>query len=215
MATPRAVISRALRLIKAMAPGDEPQIDDLTVGLEALHDLVTMIHEARGPMCDIDVTADYTPGENQRVRVQAGDTVSITLPNAVPCFNYVDYNDYGFIPPAFAPTGGTTGAADGVQFRQPRDGTRIEIVGRTQGLYFYRADLNQWMDAANFGLDDELPFNERLTEAVSALLARSLIDQWPDTAPPSPTLTRRIAAGNVALLMRTGTARSPVRADYL
>ena len=35
-------------------------------------------------------------------------------------------------------------AADGVYWRAPRDGARIEIVGTTQALYFYRDDTNAW-----------------------------------------------------------------------
>ena len=37
MATARAVIGRALRAISMIAPGDDPAIDELKAGVEAVH----------------------------------------------------------------------------------------------------------------------------------------------------------------------------------
>jgi len=215
MATCRAVILRSIRALRGIAPGDEPTADELAVGMEALQDLILTLHNARGVMCDIDVTADYTPGENQRVRIVLGSVVAITLPEGVqadPC--WIDPFDYGFVAPSLTPASGSTGTPDGIQYRPPRDGARIEIVGTVQALYFYRADLNQWKPATGLALDDEMPLNERYTANVALLLADGLLDQWPDIAEPTPNLTRRIAGARAALMMQTGTARSPVMASY-
>jgi hypothetical protein len=203
MATVRVAIHEAMRQVRALAVGDDPTADELAVGLEAAQGLVLDIHEARGPMWDIDVAGPYIAAENQRVRVEAGDTVQITLPNSVSMFGAYDPYDYGFCPGYPAPPVGSTGPADGVAFRAPRDGTRIEIVGTSQALYFYRADLNAWMPATGLTLDTELPFNARLTSAFEALLAERLAEVVSDAA-PTPGLARRIARGRSALFLQTG-----------
>ena len=204
MATARVAINEAMRSLRATAPGDDPTADELAVGLEAAQNLVLDIHEARGALHDIDVAASYVAGENQRIRVASGDTVSIILPNSVPLWSRWDPYDYGFAPgyPALPPAG-STGPADGIQYRAPRDGARIEIVGTSQALYFYRADLNQWIPATGLTMDSELPFNNRLLSAFEALLAERLIDVV-SAAQPTPTLEKRIARGRSAIFLQSG-----------
>jgi hypothetical protein len=149
------------------------------------------------------------------VRVEQGDTVAITLPNSVSLFWDWDPYDYGFVPgyPG-QPPAGSTGAADGIQWRIPTDGARIEIVGTTQGLYFYRADLNAWLPAYGLTLDTELPFNQRLTSAFAALLAERLLEVVSDAA-PSPNLLKRIARGRSAMLLQSGRRRRHHVGEYL
>ncbi len=213
MATLRKLIGEALAVCGAVSLGDDPTADELAAGLTAFNRVTEEIHEARGPMFDVDVTADYIASENQRVRVQQGDTINVTLPNAIPLFNRPDPYDYGFAAPAMSPPAGSIGEADGVSYRQPRDGTRIEIVGVTQGLWFYRADLNEWMAAYGLGIDDEAPFNKRLDTAMVGLLAEKLVEFLPG-AQMTPLLAARIARGRTAMLLRIGTARDTTRAQY-
>ncbi len=215
MTTCRAILTQALRALSALGVGDEPSTDELGAGMDVLGELMLDLHNARGPLTDIDVTANHIAAEDQRVRIQAGDTVSVTLPNSVPVYNLPDPYDYGFTLDVILPPVGSTGEADGVNFRQPRDGTRIEIVGTTQALFFYRADLNAWMDAVNLGLDGEVPLNARYTSALAALTAERLIEAWPARYMPTPAMAKRIARANSALMLQTGRARDPVIADYL
>jgi len=214
MSTCRVVLSEALRAIRALDPGDDPTVDELNAGLEAIANLILDLHNARGPLTDVDVTADYIPGENQRVRIQAGFTVSVTLPNSIPIFNTPDPYDYGFSVDVTQPPVGSTGIADGVEWRQPRDGARVEIVGTTQALYFYRADTNGWYAATGFGIDDETPLNARYTSALAALTAERLVEQWPGLYEPTPGLAKRIARANAALMLQSATARDPVQGQY-
>jgi hypothetical protein len=210
----RAVIKDALRALKVLAPGDMAHIDQLETGLAAAQNLVLELHEARGPLTDVDVAADWIAGEDQRVRVQAGGSVTVTLPNAVAIFAGHGPWDYGFAPGARPrPPQGSTGPADGVLWRAPRDGARIEIVGTTQGLWFYRADLNQWMSAYGLTLDSEIPLNARYAGALGALLAERLMDELA-LGEPSPGLVRRAVEAHAELMLRTGTGRGPVRAEY-
>ena len=203
-----------MRALKALGVGDAPGIDEFTVGLEAISLLTLEIHEARGPMLDIDVSGNVIPSENQRIRIQAGSVISITLPNAIPMFSTPDPYDYGFNVGAVAPPVGTTGAADGVQYRQPRDGTRIEIVGTTQALYFYRADINSWTAATGLTVDAQTPFNNRYSSALAALVAERMMETLPGGGEPTPGLARRIARGRSALMMRTGVDHDRTVAEY-
>jgi hypothetical protein len=215
MPTARTVTIDALRALRVLAVGDDPSADEMAASLAAVNALILDLHEARGPLIDVDVAGDYIAGEDQRVRVQAGaEGVVVTLPNSVPIYRRWDPYDYGFSAPApFLPAQGSTGAADGVTWRQPRDGARVEVVGTTQGLWFYRADTNAWLNAVNLALDDELPLNARYAGPLAALLSERLLDVI-GSGQLTPGLTRRIARGNAALMLRPGTARDPVRAEY-
>jgi len=201
MATVRAVVAEALRALRVTAPGDEPVADELAAGVEAAQALVLEIHQGRGPLREIDVAADHVAAEDQRVRIAAGATVEVVLPNAV----------------ALSPDGpsadrGSAGPADGVLWRAPADGARIEIVGVDQGLYFYRADLNVWSPGLGLTLDSELPFNARLSGAFAALLAERLAD--PVAVIPSPMLSRRIGRARAAMFIQPGRARTRRVGEY-
>jgi len=225
MPTCRTVIADALRAMKALAPGDDPTVDELNAGLGAFQALFLEWHECRGHMTDVDVSADYVAGADERIRVQNDATVNVTLPNAVPTLITCDPYDYGFEASALTPPQGTTASADGIEWRQPRDGERVEIVAaNAQALYFYVADLNNWawvykpatngLSTVNLGLDDPAPVNGRYAGHWSARLAERLIEIWPGMDEPSLALAKRIARANFILLARPGVVRDPVRADY-
>ncbi|MGH7024520.1 MAG: hypothetical protein ACREEB_13160 [Caulobacteraceae bacterium] len=213
MPTCRDVIAEALRALKAIAPGDMPHVDQLNAGLHACQDLILELHEARGPLSDIDLTGDYVANENQRCRVQAGSTVVVTLPNAVPIFPTFDPYDYGFVEVPYWTAPGTTGAADGVCFRQPTDGARIEIVGTTNQLFLYRADINQWVGANDLRLDDELPLNARYRGPFASLLAERLMEDLA-LAEPTPGFAARAGRAREVIFTRPGARRLPVHGQY-
>src|SRR5579859_1299068 len=98
MATVRAALNEAMRALRAIAPGDDPTADELAAGLEAAQNLIMDIHEARGPLVELDVSASYVAGENQRVRIVSESVVSVTLPNSVAMFWSGDPYDFGFVP---------------------------------------------------------------------------------------------------------------------
>lgn len=214
MSTCRDVVTESLTAIKALAPGDDMTVDESASALRALQQLLLEWHEARGPMVDVDVSADYVAGADQRIRVQDRVTVTITLPNSVPLFVNWPWTDYGFMPSSAQPQAGATSAADSSSYRQPRDGERVEIVGTNQALYFYRADTNEWASVYSLTLDSTLPVNARNIGHWGARVAERMIDTWPGLFEPTPSLAKRIAKANSALLMRPGVARDDVRATY-
>lgn len=212
MTTCRTVATEALSALKALAPGDEMNVDESAAALEAISNLLLELHEARGPLTDVDVTADYTAGENERVRVQEGYTVTVSLPNSV-ASSGSSPSDYGFTRSP-TPATGYADPADGYVRRQPRDGSRIEIVGTTQDLYFYRSDINTWASVYDLTLDSTLPLSARYVGPFGALVAQRMIDRWPGLFEPTPSLARRIARANSAMMVRPGTARDPVVGEY-
>lgn len=220
MATCRTVIADALRALRVIAPGDDPTADELVVSLEALQNLVLEQHEGRVPLVQVDVSAaTWIPSENQRLRIQAGSSTTVELPNSVPLTaRSSDPCDYGFSASSsqssvYIPHG-STGSADNVAWRQPNDGARIEVVGATHALYFYRDDLNAWMPALGLTLDTELPLNARYSGHMGAILADRLLDSIGPGA-PSPALAKRIARAKIALATRTGAERMPTRMQNL
>lgn len=221
MSTCRDAITRALRALKTLAPGDSPHIDQLTTAQSAVQDLILELHEARGPLRDVDVPSpeseiDGTPGwtanQNSRVRVQGGSTVTVTLPNSVPLRPGWDPFDFGFVGWAPWNAQGSAAPADGVSFRQPDDGARIEIVGTTWQLFFFRADINQWVSAYDLRLDDELPLNGRYLGPFATLLAERLSEDLALNE-PSPGFSRRVAQARAVIFTRAGTRAHPVKVE--
>lgn len=221
MSACRAIIYDALGMLRTLAPGDDPNADEFAMCLGQLGQLIQDIHEARGPLLDIDVpgpdwvtdASSFIPSEEQRIRIQAGTTYTLVLPNSIPIYTAGDPYDYGFSPGVIPAPTGSLSPADGIQYRQPRDGTRIEVVGTVSALYFYRADINSWQPATGLTLDGESPLNPRYDSALGARLAERVAPRYPDFA-PDPFFIKRLQRANVALLMRPGVSRDPVQPDY-
>ena len=212
MTTCRDVLADAFAALGAIAFGGEPTADEIDGGLSAMAAVVLDIHAAREPMRQIDVGADFLASENQSVRVAAGAQVVVTLPNTIICGFAETAADFGFGANPNRVGVGLGGAADGVQSRRPRDGARIEIVGATQTLYFYRSDINAWVAVSPLTIDGPTPLNGRYDGALAALIAERLCD--PMNVSPSPTLAKRISRGNAALMTRPATGRQPERSAY-
>ena len=160
MTTCRNLINEALGSLGAIAPGAEATADEYDSGLLALSNLMGELHAARGPLLNLDVSTDAVAGENQRLRIEGGAIVSVTLPNSISIIGSPYTGDYGHsvsIQQCYLQ--GSIDPADNVAFRAPSDGARIEVVGTTQSLYFYRADLNAWVIASPLTLDGVSPLN--------------------------------------------------------
>ena len=210
MTTCRDVVGEAFAILGVVALGGNPTADELDAGLRAIEGIVLDLHNARGPMIDVDVVEDLIATENQRLRIQAGSTVEVTLPNSIVISVGVGC---GFLtPPSIVTAVGSLSPADGENSRPPRDGTRVEIVGTTQALYFYRADTNAWILASPLSIDGPLPLNERYDGALAALVAERLSNVV--GVAPTPAMIKRIARGNAALMLQPATVRGCSRSIY-
>jgi hypothetical protein len=98
-------------------------------------------------------------------------------------------------------------------YRQPRDGARIETVGTSQQLFFYRADLNQWISVYDIRLDDEIPLNARYAGPFGTMVAERLMEEL-SVNEPSPGFARRVANARAVMFTRPGTRPAPTRGQY-
>lgn len=196
----RDIIRRAERWLLAQGAGDDTQAAEIIEGMEVLQDLILEFPglNVGGPWTDVDVTDDYTVGEDERVRVQDGYTVTITYPNTVP--DRVS---------AYALTAAEVLAWTGTT-RAPRDGSRAMIVaeGVTE-LRIYCADVGEWRSCYNLTKDSDVPFSASCHNGLAAMLAERLAlgKQSPDGRPVAPApavidMARRGASQIKALLTR-------------
>ena len=214
MTTCRDILTDALGALGLVGFGGQPSADEIDGGLFALSRVVFELHGARGALRSVDVSADYLASENESVRIEANASVVVTLPNSVLIRSDIGGDDY-FVgsTSCYHLSVGSSAPADGCLSRPPRDGARIEIVGTTQALYFYRSDTNAWVSAAPLMIDGPTPMNARYDGALAALVAERLCD--PMNVAPSPTLLRRIARGNAALLIQHAWPQSGLGTAYL
>jgi hypothetical protein len=115
---------------------------------------------------DVEVTADYEAGEDERVRVATTDAVTVTVPESVAssqrvlwCCNQV------------------TLVCTGYDDRAPRDGSKVHIADAYSdacGTYFYRSDIAQWTSARDLTKDSEVPFSADFDRYLEAILADEL-----------------------------------------
>jgi hypothetical protein len=212
--TCRDILADAFGALGVIAFGGQPTADEVDGGLLAIGAVVFELHGARGPLRNVDASADYLASENERIRVENGANVVVTLPNSVLMTGGAETGDYAFgVVDCLSFSIGSDGPADGCVLRPPRDGARIEIVGTTQALYFYRSDINAWTPAAPLTIDGPTPLNARYDGALAALVAERLCD--PLNVAPSATLVKRIARGNAALLVHPVISRARLGPAYL
>lgn len=203
MTTCRDVIIQAVEAFEGLAPGDDLTVDEINRATTFVGQQIRRISEGRGPLRNVDVTADYTPGEDERARVQSGYTVSITLPNSI----------------VIATGEGTSASADDDEatYRAPRDGSRIEIVGLSStALYLYRADTNTWVNIVGLTADSDFPLSANYAADFAAWLSVRLCTIWPARASliPTPEMRHREAMANLRLFTRPGVTRTVTQAEY-
>lgn len=196
----RDIIGRAERWLLAHGAGDYTAAAELIEGMAVLQDLILEFPglNVGGPWTEVDVTADYEVGEDERVRVQDGYTVSITYPNTVPD----RVSAYALTPSErLAWTGAT---------RAPRDGSRAMVVAQgVTELRIYCADVGEWRSCYNLTADSSVPLPASCHNGLAAMLAERLAlgKQSPDGRPVSPApavidMARRGASQIKALLTR-------------
>lgn len=187
--TARKTIRRALRLIGVLGAGREPTQVMADDALEALQSLVLSLSTW---WTDVDIDADYTAGENERVRVTTTDAVLVTIPASVSsaerllyCCNQIQLLCQGF------------------PDRAPSEFARVQVTDASSdatATYYYRPDIAQWTRADALTLDSEVPWNAALDEGFACLLAVRLAPEY-DAAIPQ--------------VVAVGAARCEQRLDQL
>lgn len=161
-------IKRALRLIRALEPGSDLTAEEATDALAVLQSLVLALPGASW-WRDVEIAANYTASENERLRYPGAGTVIVTLPTTVTQSRQVLYSCDRFE----VVTGGCECAA-----RAPADGARIMIVGAPPVAYHYRGDTGTWTLMTGLTRTSELPLNADLQDGFCAMLAVALVDEF-------------------------------------
>jgi hypothetical protein len=174
-AAPAEMAARGLRLMQAL-----------------VNELVLL---AGGPWVDVDTSAAYTAGENQRIRVTGAPV--ITKPTSI----IVD-------------TGaGSTSAADlyNATRRPIRNFTRIQVIGTGAGSWVYTAELGAWTSYSALALTDENPLGPKTDGGLGAALAvrinrgRGAIDA---------DIARESAVFRLSLAQQGGYSSEPVASQF-
>lgn len=108
----------------------------------------------------VEISTDYTAGENERIRSVAATSVTISVPSQVTSASSLLWccNTVSLI-------------CDGYDDRAPRDGARIQVAAEETVTYFYRADYGGWLRADALTLSSEIPINADFHEFLTAMLA--------------------------------------------
>lgn len=155
-----------MRLLGLIEDGGAPSATELADGLQSLQAMIDGLPALMlgGPWIDVDVTADYTAGEDQRIRLTDPlATVDITLPATI------------------EDTDLETGT------RAPRNGARVQIVGMLSGspyraTYVYSSYLGAWVRIDALTLSSDNPLGPEHDDGLAALLAQRFAPEFSVTA---------------------------------
>jgi len=192
--TCRDIITRAYRMAGGLR--DQRRGLDATDASTALADLQMIVLSLPGMTHwkDVDTAADYTAGENERVRVTSGNETVITIPGSVSSARSLLYccNQVSLV-------------CEGYADRAPTDGARVCVtdeISDTAATYFYRSDIAQWSRADALTLDTECPLSADMDMYLAARLAGLLCTA--DAQPVPPITAALIAESTPKMRARYG-----------
>ena len=193
-------------MLGVLASGRDPSAGQASDALEALQDMAnTMFPQLGGPWIDQDVTEDVTAEENDRIRVNSYQDVSIYLPVTLAGRERV-VDQCGCI----------TVQQTCSNERAPRDGGKVwiaDIYGSfAPRLYIYRGDAAEWVLASALTLDGPSPWGLQYKEGVAAILATRLAPEFGQEI--APIVVRMATEGRLALAQRFDAQRRPATAEY-
>jgi hypothetical protein len=188
MTTCRDVILYALKQAKILAPGSEPEAEEVTDGLVAFQSLLDgwVASGMFGRLNDRYKSADYTAQPGERVTAPAG--VTITIPDTV-----TDCEEGGS--------------------RAPRDLALIEtIVDGTRTLKIW--DRTGWVSLLGLATNDLAPLASRGAWGLAAVLATSGAFAAMFGGEPSADVRQAARAFSLALSYKIGSTQDPTPIEY-
>lgn len=176
--TIRDIITRAYRRAGLRDANQTLSAADASNGLQDIRALILSL-PGMTHWKPVEVDDDYTAGENERVRVNSDDAVTVTIPFAVDSTRSILYccDQYAVV-------------CEGYDDRAPKDGARVQVTDTNSNsavTYYYRADLCAWMPAHGLTLDSLVPLNADMHAGLIARLAVDLSASEPDL-PLSPII---------------------------
>lgn len=193
MATCRDVVTSAMKLARAIAPGESPDADEAADGLACLQSLYDGFVSGGifGKLDDIYLTADDTAEEGKRYLLAAGVTLSESA------------------------TVAAEDSADGTD-RQVRDLSLYEKVDSTGVRTVRLYDRTGWVNLLSLTLDDTAPLSSRGEMGLAACLALSgaFAAMFADTASMNPDVRRLANNFMASLAYKLGSTRDRRTAEY-
>jgi hypothetical protein len=160
MTTMRAILTRAIRMTRARALGDDPAPEEAAAALEDAQAMFLTVPTRQ--LTDVLITDDYEAGENERISFTSGSP-TVTYPTTV---EDADSND-----------------------RTPQNGALVEVsaaAGSTRKIYI--AELKTWMTLTGLTLDSEQPFGPTHDLDVAAMIAARIAGPVFQRAAPDDVL---------------------------
>ena len=197
MATCSDLIKGAFRRAGISRDLDEVRPREMDRGMQVLQDIYLGLigSGAFGRMNDVVVTADYDAEEQDRILVNTGDDVTVTLPATV--------DD------AYAENG----------VRPPRDGTIVivtDALSTARKTYIYDATSDvaagMWSAVEDMELSTQAPLAVRYRAGLEARMAVRLSEE--NGMAVTPELRRQEAQGIGALLHRFDAPERATQPDY-
>lgn len=192
MATARNVAERALRKLGLIQVGEDAPLALLENALAGLADLYrTLIATGMfGRIKDVQITGDYTAGENERIRGNSlSEAINVTLPVNV--------------------------ESEGVE-RVTRNRSFVTVIDPFMGTtstWLYDAYAGGWVSLDGLGLESVAPLSEGLgADGLASLLAVTLADEHGvDLSPLTIRAAGRFKSG---IGMSLDGERQTVTAEY-
>jgi hypothetical protein len=142
MTTMRVILTRAIRMTRALPMGDTPEAEQMDAALEDAQSYYLYFPIRK--LTDVLITADYTAKENERITWTSGSP-TVTIP--------------------------TTITEDGSD-RLPYNGAIVETTGTSGSTRkIYISELKTWMTLTGLALTSEQPFGPTHDGDVAAMIA--------------------------------------------
>jgi hypothetical protein len=178
MSTMRDIARRALIALGVINPRSEPADYQAQQVLDALQAwiLESPAIGLSAEFTNVDISDDYTAGENERIRVLVGTTDTVTLPESVEDADSVDAYD-----------GGSSGSST----RPPGNGALVNILGadadgaEVNVLYAYIRSRGNWVLLTDLELDDDNPLGAEFDRALVNIGAVEVASNFAKEASPS------------------------------
>lgn len=185
MTTCRDIVTLALKMARAISPGEEPEASEAADGLCALQSLYDgwISSGMFGRLEDVYLGTDETAEEGKRYLL--ADGVTLTAPTTI---------------------------EDGGEERQARDMAVYEAVTHDGVRSVHLYDRYRWVAMLGLDLNSEAPLADRGASGLAACVAQSFAEMFGASIGPE---TMRLAMQfRSALAGKHGTTRTRVEADW-
>jgi hypothetical protein len=142
MTTMRVILTRAIRMTRALPMGDTPEAEQMDAALEDAQSFY--LYFPIRTLKSVLVDANYTAKENERVVNTSGSPITVTLPETI--------------------------TEDGSE-RAVQNGALVEVAGTSTERYIYVSELAAWKELTGLTLTTEQPFGPTHDGDVAAMIA--------------------------------------------